>query len=190
MRYLGVKNVLDQPLYDTVQLAAAAAQVVSFFTVPYGNALTAAINKDYRHTNLIQSGQLEKGVGFTIRAMSFLVKNEVAAATAVAWADYTLIYNSSWLELIIGQQWFLRLPLTQMPPGPGETQYRSNITPAVTEFKAFKGDGSFYNRFVFNNPLILEGQESFQVDLHVGGTPSAVTDVQCVLWGDYQRPIR
>lgn len=190
MRFQGVSNVLDQPLYDTIQLAASANQVASFFSIPFGGALTGAINKSYLHTNLIQAAQLEKAVSFEIKALSFIIKNEIAAGTAVEWADYTMIYNTSWLEVLIGQQWFLKLPLTQLPPGPGETQYRSNITAASTEFKAFKGDGSFFNRFVLNNPLVLEDQESFQVDLHVEGTPSAVTDCMMVLWGNYSRPTR
>ena len=190
MRYLGVDNQIDQPLYDTIQLAAAANQVVSFFVTPLGGALTAAIDKTKLHTNLNQASQLEKGVSFTIRALSFIIKNEVAAGTGVSWADYTMIYNMSWIELSIGQQWVLRMPLTQIPPAAGETQYRSNITPAVTEFKAFKGDGNIGNRFVLNNPLQLEDQESFQLDIHCTGTPGAVTDCQMVLWGDYQRPVR
>jgi hypothetical protein len=190
MRFKGVKNSLTQPIYDTMQLAVAAGQTVSFFSVPFGGAFTAAIVKDYRHTNLVQAGRLEKGLEIEIEALSFIVKNEVDAATAVAWADYTMIYNSSHLNLQIGQVSFLRLPLTQLPPGPGETDYYSNIAAAVTEFKAGKGIGSINNVFKLPNVLILEDQESIQVDLFVGGTPSAVTDVQLVLWGTQTRPVR
>jgi hypothetical protein len=181
---------LNQPVYDTVQLAAAAAQTVTFFAVPRGGALTAALNKGYEHTNLIQAGRLEEGLSLEIEAVSFSIRNEVKAATAAVWADYTLIYNTGHINLLMGQVTFLRLPLTLIPPGPQETNYFSNITPAATEFKANKGLGSINNVFHMPNTLILEPNESIQVDLYVDGTVSAVTDVQFTLWGVQTRPVR
>jgi hypothetical protein len=190
MRYKGVVNQLTQPIYDTVQLAAAAAQTVTFFNVPRGGALTAVLNKGYEHTNLIQSGRLEEGLSLEIEAISFSIRNEVKAATAAAWADYTMIYNTGHINLLIGQVSFLRLALTLLPPGPQETNYFSNIAAAVTEFKANKGIGSINNVFHMPNVLILEPNESVQVDLYVDGTVSAVTDVQFTLWGTQTRPAR
>lgn len=190
MRYKGVSNNITQPIYDTVQLAAAANQTVSFFAVPFGGLLAAGIIKDYRHTNLVQAGRLEKGLEIEIEAMSLIVKQKIDAGTIVTWADYQMIYNESHLNLQIGQVSFLRLPLTQVPPAAGETNYFSNITPAATEFKASKGLGSINNVFKFTNVLILEDQESIQVDLFVGGTPGAICDVQLVLWGTQTRPVR
>ena len=190
MRFKGAVNQLTQPIYDTVQLAAAAGQTVHFFLVPFGGALTAALNKGYEHTNLVQAGRLEEGLSLEIEAVSFSIRNEVKAATKVLWADYTLIYNTGHINLMIGQVSFLRLPLTLVPAGPQETNYFSNITPAASEFKANKGLGSINNVFHMPNILVLEPNESIQVDLYVDGTVSAVTDVQFTLWGTQTRPTR
>ena len=59
-RFPGEKYQLDQPLYDTVQLAVAAGgQTVSFFLVPLGGLLVAGAPKSYTHTNLVLAGTLE-----------------------------------------------------------------------------------------------------------------------------------
>jgi hypothetical protein len=186
----GKQLILTQPLYDTMQLAAAAGQTVSFFTVPYGGPFTALINKDWQHTNLTQAGRLEKGLSMEITGLSFVIKDEIRAGTAVTEVDYRAIYQGSHINLTIGQVSFLRVPLTLLPAGPAESQLFSNIAPAVTEFKMTHGLGSINNVFALPNALSLMDQESIRVDLYVERTPGAVTDVMCVLWGTQTRPVR
>lgn len=190
MQVPNVANLLDQPIYDTMQAAAAAGQTLRFFSVPLGQPLAAGILKDYQHTNMIQAGRLEEGNSLVIRGITFYVKHEDDTGTPVTWADYTLIYNTSHVNLQIGQVSMLRLPLCQIPAAAGETDYFSNIAPAATEYNASKGLGSINNKYNLAYPLTLKGNEGIAVDLFIGGTVGAVTDIQCVLWGDMTRPAR
>ena len=189
MRLVGVQNLITQPIYDTVQLAAVAGQTVSFFAQPVNGALTAAINKTYAHTNLVQGGRLEKGLELTIKGISFAIRPTVAAGTAITLVDYRGIYQASHLNFQIGQVSVLRLPLHALPPANSENQYFSNITAAATEFQSNHGLGSINNVLPIN-PIVLEETETIQVDLFVNYTVVAVTDCTLFLWGDMTRPVR
>jgi hypothetical protein len=189
MRVLGVQNLLTQPLYDTMQAAAVAGQTLSFYSIPLNGPLTAAINKTYAHTNVIQAGRLEKGVELTIKGISFAIRPTIAAGTAVTLVDYKAIYEASHINMQIGQVSVLRLPLNEIPAGCSENQYFSNIAAAATEFQSNHGLGAISNVLPIN-PLVLEENETIQVDLFIGGTVAAVTNLRMVLWGDMTRPVR
>lgn len=188
-RIVGVENLISQHLYDTVQLAAVAGQTVSFFSVPLNGVLAGAALKTYAHTNLVQAGRLEVGTELTIEAISFSVKPTVAAGTAVSLADFRAIYQASHINVQIGGVSFLRASLIDLPPANAETQYYSNIAAAATEFQSNHGLGSIHNRMAIQ-PIVLEAQETILVDLFVGGTVAAVTDVKFNLWGKMTRPVR
>lgn len=189
MRYLGAQGVLTQPVYDTVQLAVVAGgQTVSFFLVPQGGLLVAGTVKNFSHTNLVQAGRLEKGVELTIRAISFFVKDNAGAMVSLV--DYLSIFNNGNINMMFAGVSFLRLPVSALPPSSGDMFYFSNITPAATEFKMTRGVGTFGNRLVLDNPMILEDQETIQIDLQIAGAIAAVTNVTLTLWGDLTRPVR
>ena len=190
MRYLGVQNQLTQPIYDTIQLAAVAGQMANFFSIPLNGALTAAANKTYAHTNLIQAGRLEKDIEMVIRGMSLVVRDTAKGGARVTLADYLILFDTTHLNLLIGGVSFLHLPCIACPAGVGETQYFSNIAAAVTEYKVNHGLSSVVNVYRFENPLVLEDQESIQVEMRVDGTIAAVTDVTLFLYGDQVRPVR
>lgn len=191
MRYAGVENQLDQPVYDTIRLAVAAGgQTVSFFRIPFGGLLAAGIVKGYHDTNMMQAGSLEKGLTLSVKAMSFNVLDTAAGAARVSLVDYLNIMNSGHLNVLVGQVTVLRCPVVLMPPGPAETNYFSNIAPAATEFKSTHGAIAGSNKFWLDNPFTLEENEAIQVDLQVPGAVAAVTDVQFYFWGDLVRPVR
>jgi len=190
MRYIGVENQLTQPIYDTIQGAVAAAQILNFFSIGLNGALTAAANKTYAHTNLVQAGRLEKGLELTITGMAAHIRDTASGGARVTLADYLAVYNETWVDLLIGTVSFLKLPLYQIAPGPAEINYSSNIAAAATEYKATKGLGSAMNVFRFENPLVLEDQETIQVDMHIEDAVAAVTDVSVILYGNLTRPIR
>ncbi len=191
MRYLGVENQITQPLYDTVQLAVAAvAQTASFFVVPLNGILAGVFVKTYSHTNLVQAGRLEKGIELTIKGISFFVRDVATDGAVVSFADYLSVYNISHLNLLIGQQSFFRMTLPEIAPAAAEINYFSNIAPAPTEFKATKGIGTVRNYFPIDNHLVLEDQESIQVDVEVESAIVAVTDITLMLHGDMTRPVR
>lgn len=188
MRFLGVQNALDQPFYDTVQLPAAAG-LTSLFLVPLGGALTAAAVKTYAHTNMTQAGRLEKGVNLTIKALSMSIRDTASGGGTPTLADYRVFYNSGHVNLLIGQVSVFHLPCIAIPAGPCENQYFSNIAAAATEFKNNHGLGAFGNKFVLDNPIVLEENEAIQVDIVVAAL-AAVTDVTFFLWGESTRPVR
>jgi hypothetical protein len=190
MRYLGVENVIDQPVYDTVRLAAVAAQTVGFFTVPLGGLLAAGIPKGYDHTNLLQQGRIEKGFKLTIKAISLCVNTMAFGAARVTWADYITCFNNGHFNFLFGDVSFLRLPSALIPPANAEIQYFSNIAPAATEYMPNHGIGSFTNKFELVTPLTLEEEETIRVDWFIGAAVVAVVDVRLTLWGDMVTPVR
>ena len=189
MRVLGVENLLTQPVYDTVQCAAVAGQTVSFFSTPLNGVLAGAVLKTYAHTNIIQAGRLEVGIELQIESISLSIKPTIAAGTAVTLVDYRALYQATHLNFQIGQVSFLRIPAFFLPAANSENQYQSNIAAAATEFSSNHGLGSINNRFAIQ-PVVLEPQETIQVDMFVGGTLAAVMDVCLVLWGRITRPVR
>jgi len=190
MRYLGVEKQLTQPLYDTVQLAAVAGQMANFFSIPLNGALTAAANKTYAHTNLIQAGRLEKGVEMVIEGMAMGVRDTASGGARYTLADYLVIYDTGHLNLLIGGVSFTHLMCAACPAGVLETQYFSNIAAAATEYKVNHGLSSVANVHKFLNPLVLEEQESIQVELRIDGTIAAVTDVSLIFYGYQRAPVR
>lgn len=190
MRYLGIENKITQPIYDTVRLAAVAAQTVSFFVVPINGLLAAGLIKTYSLTNLVQAGRLEKGLELTITGISLFVRSLAKAGARPTLVDYVAVYNNSNINLLIGQQSFFHLFLPGIPPAAAEVNYFSNIVAAPTEYMPTHGIGSVANVFPLDNNLVLEDQESIRVDLQVGDTIAAVTDVTLMLHGSMTRPVR
>lgn len=183
-------KTIEQPIYDTVQLTASAAQLATFFSVAQGGVMAGAVTKTYEHTNMIQTGRLEKGVEMLITGISLNVKEAATGGAVVTWADYLNVYES-YLRLKIGDTYFLSIPTILVPPASAETNYFSNIAAAATEFKATKGIGSINNKFSLEKqPLLLEEQETLQVELKLSSTIVAVTDVMIVLWGVTTTPVR
>jgi hypothetical protein len=178
-----------QPLYDTMQLAAAAGpQTYNFFSTPLGGALVAGVPKGYQHTNMIQAGVLEKGHRFVIEGISMYVRETAQAGTFVTLADYRVLMGGHVL-LQITQREFLRVPSAKIPAGGAELIYFSNIAPAVTEFKLNHGISANQNVFWLKKTIPLEDQQAFNVVLTIPGTIAAVTDVTIMLEGTLFRPV-
>ena len=191
MKFLGVENELTQPMYDTVQLEAVANQTVVFYANPRGQALTGAINKTNSHTNMVEAGRLPSGWSMRLEAISFYVRSAADGGIATSKVDYDTIYQNGFIDFQIGQVSFLKTPITAIPPAGCESTYRSNITPAATEYSLNHGVGSQMNKFYMgDNPLLLEPQETLEIFLTIPGTIVAVTDVTFMLWGTINRPVR
>lgn len=188
MKYPGVQNSIDQPLYDTVEITAATAGTYSAFVNPFGTAIGAAV-KGYQHTNLLQAGRLEAGWEFTVKGISANVKDLNAAGARVTLADYLTVMMSD-LNFQIGQVSILRIPLIAVPPASGEFNYFSNIVAAATEYKTTHGVVAYQNRFHMKNPIIIQEQEMIQMDVNVPVATVAAVQVMIVLWGTLNRPVR
>ena len=187
-----VASVLDQPLYDTVHLAAAAGPLVyRFFSVPQGGILTGVIPKTVMHTNLVQAGQLEQGVTFNITALTMTVRqHEKAAAVAPTQADYTILQDGLITVDVSDRNWG-RFPVSLIPSGGGELYFSSDgaafAGPAVAQIS--KGIPATANKYNLQYPIPLGVQENFSVSLHIDGTIAAVMDVMFFLHGAYVRSV-
>ena len=191
MKFLGVENVLTQPMYDTIQLTASANQTINFFSSPRGQILAGTVPKSNSHTNMIEAGRLPSGWSMKIEAFSFYVRQQAEGGAAVTKVDYDTIYSDGFIDVQIGQVSFLKCPVAAMPSAGCESQYFSNITPAATEFSNGHGVGSHLNKFYLGDQMLqLDAQESIEVLLNVPGTIIAVTDVTFMLWGAVTRPVR
>ena len=187
-RLVGSANVLDQPLYDTVQLPIVAGpQVVNFFAIPVGGAFTAAIAKTWEHTNLVQAGRIETGNELMITAVSMYVKTQAGGGAGVTLADASAV-SSGYCQLRIGQVTYLTLPNQMIPNGGAEIVANGNAAAASTHVT--HSVSAISNRFHLKNTFVLEADESVQVECHVTAAIAAVTDLVFVLWGDYTRPVR
>lgn len=184
-RYLGKKYELWQPLYDTVQLAAAAgALVYNFFAVPFGGLLVAGTVKGYQYTNLIQAGVLERGKDFTIHGLSLNTKPIAQGGIAPSLADVGVLNGGS-INMELGQVSFLRLPTCQLPSGGNDIVLNDTATVNVQ-----KGVSSVNNVYWLKAPIHLAEQESISVEMTIPGTIAAVTDVTLTLWGMEIRPVK
>lgn len=178
-----------QPIYDTVQLAAAGTSM-SFFTNPKGGILTGTTLKDDRHTNLVQAGRLEMGNEFVINAISYHVRQSTQAGALPTVADMKAVGAGSFRLIIGGSTEFLKVPMQLIPSGGAGYVHMSNIAAAATEFNLNNGVAVTQNRFYLDQTLKLDSQESFQVLVENMDTIAAATQVCVVLWGVWNRPVR
>lgn len=185
----GNVSELTQPIYDTVQLAAVAAQTVQLFAVPLGGIIAGAVIKTRTHTNLIQAGRLERDNQFTLYGFSMFIRQTAVGGARRTWADYNAVYNNSNLDIQFGQKPWFHYQAAQIPAGPAELYYFSNIVAAATEFEIVHGLSTVMNILPLYHPLIIEPGESIAVFLNVGDTIAAVTDVTFVMWGQLLRPV-
>lgn len=189
-KFIGTSYKLDQPIYDTVQLAAAAGPLTySFFTVPQGGVMAGAVVKDYAHTNMIQAGTLERGTTFLLRGLSLSISETAVGGARPTLADNIIVYGGD-VTLRLGQREFGHWQTRYLNSAGQELQYFSNIAAAATEFHVNRGVSHVENYRKLNYPLQIEEQEQIQVLLRIPGTIGAVTDVTITLHGDMTRPVQ
>ena len=181
--------VYTQPLFDTVHLAAAAVRG-SFFTVPRGGILTAAVLKDNRHTNLVQAGRLEPGNELQCNAVSMHIRQSIQAGALPTDADIRAVFAGNIRFMIGGATEFLILPCQMIPSAGADFVFFSNIVAAATEFYLAKGVQAIQNKFYLDQPITLRSQESIEVILENMDTIAAAVHVVFVLWGTAIRPVR
>jgi len=186
---VGLAYQIYQPIYDTVQLTAASNQTVTFFSVPLNGIIAGTTKKHRGHTNMVQTGMLEKGVSITVNAITMAVRELAEGGARPTFVDIQAIAGG-WIEIKIGDQNFGYYPRGYLGSGNAELMYFSNITAAATEYHANQGVSACQNRLWLENSIKITEQESIAVYFTVPGTIAAVTDVQLALWGTMTRPVR
>ena len=187
-----VMLLTSQPTYDSVQVPLAAVrQTVTFFAQEKGRPLAGAVNKTYSDTNILQGGRLDKGKNLLIQALSMHIRHTATGGAVPTRADYETVYNRSFIDVIFGGDTsFLRVPAIHIPAGNGQIEYRSNITPAATEFSMWHGASHASNLYQLPEQMPLLEQESIEVNLTIEGAIVAPVEIMFFLWGTQSRPIR
>ncbi len=187
-RFQGTSYKLWEPLYDTVQLAAAAGPLeYQFFRVPLGGLLVAGAPKGYQHTNMTQAGVLERGKVFQVRGYSMHLRSLAKAGAAPTFVDAGVVKDGH-INVEYGQVSFLRSQASAFPSGGHDIVLNDTVTVNV-QF----GVSANANIFWLNGPeawIDIAEQEDIMVTLAIPGTIVAVTDVTFVIWGMETRPVR
>lgn len=185
----GVLNTIDQPLYDSVRLAAAAVSRVTFFAVPQGQpgtAFAAAGNKTLADTNLTNAGILPAPQRFTVKALAFRV------GASVTVGDLKLIMDSSVFELTVGSKVFLQCPASYLTAGMG--LWASGAGAAVgLDTVLQNGIADPRALRVLDQPIMIDQQQNFSVTLSwpvAAVTIVAATPVQLFMLGTLYRAVQ
>jgi hypothetical protein len=188
MPRLAVSNIIDQPVYDTVQVPISAnAQDIDFFQIQYGGLLAAGVPKGWNHTNLVQAGRLEGGHELEVTSLSWYFQEQ---ATPAAQADIRLIQQAAMIFYISNQE-FLKVPAALIPNGGAELVLHSNEVAAAGLYTMTRGHVVHQNRLMLVNPITILDQESFRVRFEdIAAGVAAVTNITFVLWGNYKKPVK
>jgi hypothetical protein len=183
--------VYTQPIYDTVAhpVAAAGATVLNLFAVPYGGLLVGAVNKGWRHTNLVQAGRLELGNEIQINAITVGFPYTAEAGALPTVADIAAIRSGVFKLILGGNTEFLKIPTAQIPNG-GFTAYYQNSNAAAALDIYGGGVPVTQNKYFLDEPLVLHSQESVKVELSEMDAVAAITEVVVFLHGTSARPVR
>jgi hypothetical protein len=166
-----------------MEFAAAAGPLeYEFFSIPRLGALNGSVDKDYRHTNMVQANRLEEGQEFTIRGLSAYFRLDAAANPTVADAE---IVNSGWYQIKIGNQHtVLTEPLCRVPNGGADLVYFWDNS-AAAQLAIARGVSAASNVRPLTEAIRIENRERFSVTVTLPGTIAAVTQLTFVLHGDF-----
>lgn len=188
MQVKGITDLITQPLWDTMQLPMAGATTLTFFLVPIGGTVTAALGggtvKSLVDTNMDLAGQLAAGFAFQVNGFRMMFPWNVVSL------DVGIAINAATFRFVVGQKDFLRLPARSLPSGSGVwvPQPTANLIGATSGWPHL---GNNYG--IKGKPLILSATENFSASLNwFNGVQaiSAATFVTIVLDGYLGRPVQ
>lgn len=186
---------LQQPLYDTEVLLAAAPQAaIRLFQLQLGQAMADGTIKTFAETNLTQPGQLANPLEFSLFGFNFVVLPQVpATAPFVTQRDFMQITsNSAFTFTYTGNRIYLQLPLHRIPAGvsaEGFSALDAQAAPAERT-NIHQGVGhisNFYKFTIGRSALRIRPTEAFAVTVDwptvVPVTPASNTRLQVFLLG-------
>jgi hypothetical protein len=189
-----VTEFFGQPLYDTVNYAAAGQAAMNFFAIPRGQAavLTTAVGgapaagtiKSYRDTNLDIAG-FTPDKRYEFIGMNFAFRRVVAGVVdslVTDEIDRKLIIGNTWWHFRIGDKDILYLPTIFAP---------CVNNPVATTWGATRADniGGGAMIYMFTTPLTINPGERISVILESPGNIAITTtlDMTLMLHGTMQR---
>lgn len=172
----GLKDVILQPLYDTVPYAAAGQTQLTFFQVQLGAGTTAFGTgaKSLADTNMTLAGQLPAPQTFTIYGF------RLQTPWNIPFLDLNIMLNGCVFELLIGTKPFLQVPARNIPAGNGPF-FSGSVAAAATNNGAVSGWPVMSNRFAIGEkPVKLNSTENFQVTLKWPGGVQAISALSSI----------
>lgn len=156
-----IMEVINQPVYDSVSFAAAAAMAKTvLFQTPIGQG-----GKTLAQTYMTKAGQLEQPQKLVIRAISLFFANNTAPIDLV-----NFLQNVSF-TLTVGKKPMLECFAGNLTAGRGAIAYSAAELGTVAV-----GDVPFVSTsngvpdprsvFTLNQPIVIEGGEGFSVTLN------------------------
>jgi len=188
-------EVINQPVYDSVSFAQAAAMAKTvLFQTPIGQG-----GKTLAQTYMTKAGQLEQPQKLVIRAIALFFANNTAPVDLV-----NFLQNVS-CTLTVGKKPMLECPALNLTAGRGAIAYSAAELGTVAV-----GDVQFVSTsncvpdprsvFTLNQPIVIEGGEGFSFTLNpetafnfsaAASRPNGVgTTVYVILDGELYRGVQ
>jgi hypothetical protein len=184
-----VSEYFGQPLYDTVNYAAAGQVTITFFAIPRGQAAVLATPaggapaagtiKTYRDTNM-DTANFVPDKRWVFNGMSWKIRRQGNLVTDQA--DRELIQNNGWFDFQIGDKHVLYIPALDVPifnPIINTTWGGTNITSI----------GGYFGIYQFADPMVIDPGNRISVTLNYPALVVIITstDIQLTLHGSMQR---
>ncbi len=156
-----IMEVINQPVYDSVSFAAAAAMAKTvLFQTPIGQA-----GKTLAITNMTKAGQLEQPQKLVIRAIGLYVTNNTVPV------DLQNFLSNVSFVLTVGKKPMLECPAWNLTAGRGgivtaAAQIATAIAGNTPVIGTSNGIADPRSVFTLNQPIVIEGGEGFAVTLN------------------------
>jgi len=175
-RVPGLLDEINQPIYDTLELASGTA-TYRFFTVPVSGAKSRLL------TNMTLQGQLPAPQSFTVHAVRVIAKSATADASS---AIVNHMINNSYIVFKVGEKEAIVVPTLVLSAGAG--LWNSNTTDLAQ-------NGSPDQRAIFtlSKPITIGVSQNFYLDLNYDTAPTTAQDgikVMCMLDGVLTRGVQ
>jgi hypothetical protein len=183
---------LQQPLYDTEIVPAAATTELIFFQRQLGQTTTfGGVTKTEAETNLQQPGQLANPLEFSLFGFLFEV------APAVTLADFILIYTAAaFIFTYTGNRVYLQIPLMRIPQGVSPEGFAAVAAGPLGAGGLVVHNGvghvsNFYKFTIGRSALRIRPTESFQARVRwpAGITVAVATRLRVYLTGLQWTPL-
>jgi hypothetical protein len=157
------REIISQPLWDTVSVAAATAtSSATFFQIPRGGAA----GKGLEDTNMVLAGQLPRPQVFFVKAISFNLKE--TTPTVGQWGitpnDYEEILDGV-AQVVVGSKVMLEVPLYWLVAGFGPVVQQVTQAAAANGFRFTNGLPGMPYRWFLKHRIMIDENENFRVDV-------------------------
>ena len=196
-RVPGAKDVILQPLWDSVAIGTSPSQV-TLFQQPKGQGTTVwgtgTGSKGLVDTNMQLAGQLGSGWQFTCYTI------QVSMAADIPLADACKIVDRGVLEFIVGAKTYLEIPVVNCSAGAGLSGSVYGVAGTVASISQTLQAGIVTNGhpgakdvFGFGElPITIMENENFSLRLSWadGTTLTAATKIRVLLNGQLSRGVQ